>query len=87
MNTSVASSPYFKVYLASQVHANDKGFLSKEITVRDLITHRGGVSDRKKQYYNKLPARMHPFGRAELKSQITNRYQITMSEKYRVRIA
>jgi hypothetical protein len=43
MNTSVASSPYFKVYLASQVHDNDKGFLSKEITVRDLITHRGDV--------------------------------------------
>ena len=43
MNTSVASSPYFKIYLASQVHTNDKGFLSKEITVRDLITHRGDV--------------------------------------------
>lgn len=43
MNTSVASSPYFKVFLASQVHANDKGFLSKEITVRDLITHRGDI--------------------------------------------
>jgi hypothetical protein len=43
MNTSVASSPYFKVYLASQVHNNDKGFLSKKITVRDLITHRGDV--------------------------------------------
>ena len=43
MNTSVASSPYFKVFLASQVHANDKGFLSKKITVRDLITHRGDI--------------------------------------------
>jgi hypothetical protein len=43
MNTSVASSPFFKVYLASQVHANDKGFLSKDITVRELITHRGDV--------------------------------------------
>ncbi|MBN2280815.1 MAG: DUF262 domain-containing protein [Candidatus Marinimicrobia bacterium] len=43
MNTSVASSPYFKVYLASQVHDNDKGFLSKEITVRDLISHRGDI--------------------------------------------
>lgn len=43
MNTSVASSPYFKVYLAAQVHANDKGFLSRDITVRDLITHRGDV--------------------------------------------
>ena len=43
MDTSVASSPYFSVYLASQVKANDNGFLSKDITVRDLITHRGDV--------------------------------------------
>lgn len=43
MNTSVASSPYFNVYLAAQVHGNDKGFLSRDITVRDLITHRGDV--------------------------------------------
>ncbi|WP_045212261.1 GmrSD restriction endonuclease domain-containing protein [Desulfonatronovibrio magnus] len=43
MRTSVASSPYFKVYLASQVFDNDKGFLSRDITVRDLITHRGDV--------------------------------------------
>ncbi len=43
MNTSVASSPYFKVYLASQIKMNDKGFLSRDITVRDLITHRGDV--------------------------------------------
>lgn len=43
MNTSMASSPYFKAYLASQVHGNDKGFLSKDITIRDLITHRGDV--------------------------------------------
>lgn len=43
MNTSVASSPYFKVFLAAQVHSNDKGFLSKDITVRDLIVHRGDV--------------------------------------------
>ena len=43
MNTSVASSPYFKVFLAAQVHNNDKGFLSKEITVRDLIMNRGDV--------------------------------------------
>ena len=43
MNTSVASSPYFKVFLASQIYFNDKGFLSRDITVRDLITHRGDV--------------------------------------------
>jgi hypothetical protein len=43
MNTSVASSPYFKVYLAAQVHANDKGFLSRDITAGTLITHKGDV--------------------------------------------
>lgn len=43
LNTSVISSPYFHVYLASQVRANDKGFLSKEITVGDLITYRGDI--------------------------------------------
>lgn len=42
-NTSVASSPYFNVYLAAQVKMNDKGFLSRDITVQDLITHRGDV--------------------------------------------
>jgi hypothetical protein len=43
MDTPVASSPYFKVFLAAQVRANDKGFLSRDITVRDLIAHRGDV--------------------------------------------
>lgn len=43
MDTSVASSPYFNVYLASQVKMDDKGFLSRDITVRDLITHKGDI--------------------------------------------
>ena len=43
MNTSVASSPYFNVYLASQAYMNDKGFLSRDILVRDLIAHKGDV--------------------------------------------
>ena len=43
MNTSVASSPYFKVFLASQVHSNVQGFLSTDITVRDLLTHKGDI--------------------------------------------
>ena len=43
MNTSVASSPLFNVYLAAQVYANDKGFLSRDITVQDLITHKGDI--------------------------------------------
>ena len=37
MDTSVASSPYFNVFLASQVKANDKGFLSRDLPVRDLL--------------------------------------------------
>ena len=42
MDTPVASSPYFNVFLASQVWGNDKGFLSCEHTVRNLIE---GLSD------------------------------------------
>ena len=37
MDTSVASSPYFNVFLASQVKANDKGFLSSGHTVQTLL--------------------------------------------------
>ena len=37
MDTSVASSPYFNVFLASQVKGNDKGFLSSEHTVQILL--------------------------------------------------
>ena len=43
LDTSVASSPYFHVFLASQVKANDKGFLSKDFLVSDLISLRGDI--------------------------------------------
>lgn len=43
LDTSVASSPYFHVYLAAQVKANDKGFLSKDVLVSDLISLRGDI--------------------------------------------
>lgn len=43
LDTSVASSPYFHVFLASQVKANDKGFLSKDVLVSDLILIRGDI--------------------------------------------
>jgi hypothetical protein len=43
MNTSVASSPYFNVYLASQVYESDRGFLSRDITVQDLLAFRGDI--------------------------------------------
>ena len=37
MNASVASSSYFHVFLASQVMAHDKGFLSPNLSVRELL--------------------------------------------------
>ena len=37
MDTPVASSPYFNVFLASQVIGPDKGFLSSHITVPNLL--------------------------------------------------
>ncbi|WP_293007147.1 DUF262 domain-containing protein [Nitrosomonas sp.] len=43
LDTSVASSPYFHVFLASQVKAHDKGFLSRDILVSDLISLRGDI--------------------------------------------
>ena len=43
LDTSVASSPYFHVFLASQVKSNDKGFLSKDVLVSDLISLRGDI--------------------------------------------
>jgi len=42
-NTPVASSPFYRLYLASQSALNDKGFLSKAISVQDMIVHRGDV--------------------------------------------
>lgn len=43
LDTSVASSPYFHVFLASQVKTNDRGFLSKDVLVSDLISLRGDI--------------------------------------------
>lgn len=40
-NTSVSSSPFWHVYLASQVHSVDKGFLSRNIRIGELLQHRG----------------------------------------------
>ena len=43
MDTSSASSPYFLVYLAAQVKLGDLGFLSRDISVRDLLLNRSDV--------------------------------------------
>lgn len=41
--TSVANSPYFLVFLAAQVKENDKGFLSSNVTLQDLLLLRGDI--------------------------------------------
>lgn len=43
LDTSVASSPFFKLFLAAQIKANDRAFLSKDITVTDIILNRGDL--------------------------------------------
>ena len=43
MDTSSGSSPYFLVYQAAQTKLGDLGFLSRDITVRDLLLNRSDV--------------------------------------------
>jgi len=43
LNTSVSSSPYYNVFIAAQVKTNDKGFFSKDITVKDMVSLRGDI--------------------------------------------
>lgn len=43
MDTSVASSPYFRLFQAAQIKAGDKGFLSKDLTVRELVEVKSDV--------------------------------------------
>lgn len=41
--TASATSPYFRVFQAAQVKLNNKGFLSRDITVQDLILNKSDV--------------------------------------------
>lgn len=43
METSSTNSPYFLVFQAAQVRLHDKGFLSRDIEVRDLVLNRSDV--------------------------------------------
>ena len=43
LNTSVASSPYYNVFLMAQVNAHDKGFLSEQIEVKTMLEERGDI--------------------------------------------
>jgi hypothetical protein len=61
LETASVNSPYLNIFLASQAAANDKGFLSSDITVRDLITHRGDLH--------------HIFPRGYLKKNGLNRFR------------
>ena len=43
LDTSSSNSPYFLAYQAAQVKLGDKGFLSRDITVLDLLMNRSDV--------------------------------------------
>ena len=43
MDTSSAQSPYFLAYQAAQVKLGERGFLSRDITVQDLLMNRSDV--------------------------------------------
>ena len=52
MDTSSAQSAYFLAYKAAEVKLGDKGFLSTDITVQDLLMNRG------KRCAPRVPARI-----------------------------
>lgn len=74
MNTPVSISPYFRLFRAAQVKAGDKGFLSRDITVRDLIENRSDVH----HLFPKQYLKVNNFSRSQY-NQIAN-YAITQSE-------
>ncbi len=43
LNTSSSAHPAFGVFLAPQVKMKDKGFLSRDILVHDLVVHKGDL--------------------------------------------
>lgn len=43
MDTSSSNSPYFHCYRAAQVKSGDRGFLSRDITVRDLLINHSDI--------------------------------------------
>lgn len=68
LQTSSSISPYFLVYQAAQVKLNDKGFLSSDITVQDLLKNRSDVH--------------HLFPREYLKAQGLQRGQYNQIANY-----
>ncbi|MEZ8932374.1 hypothetical protein AB6E08_22970 [Vibrio sp. 10N.247.310.24] len=43
LTTSSTNAPAFKVYLAAQAAANEQGFLSSAISVKDMLIHKGDM--------------------------------------------
>lgn len=43
LNTSVASSPYFNLFLIAQVKSHDRGFLSAQVDIESMLEHRGDI--------------------------------------------
>jgi len=74
MTTSVASSPYFRVFQAAQVKMNDRGFLSQDISVRDLIEVKSDLHHIFPRHFLKS----HGMSRGQY-NQIAN-YAVTQSE-------
>lgn len=68
LDTSSAASPYFRLFEAAQVKQNDRGFLSRDITVRELIEVKSDVH--------------HLFPRDYLKKQGASRGQYNQIANY-----
>lgn len=68
LETSGTGAPYFWVFVAAQIKGNDKGLLSKDITVRDLVGHLGDIH--------------HIFPRDYLKKQGLSRWQYNQIANY-----
>lgn len=74
MNTSAASSPYFRLFQAAQIKMNDLGFLSKDINVRELIEVKSDVH----HIFPRDHLKKHGMSRGQY-NQIAN-YVVTQSE-------
>jgi len=74
MNTSSSSSPHFRVFQAAQVRLGDRGFLSRDFSVRDLITTKGDIHHLYPQNYLKQQG----MGKSRY-NQIAN-YAVTQTE-------
>jgi hypothetical protein len=74
LETSSINSPYFHVFQAAQVKQNNRGFLSRDITVQDLILNRKDVHHIYPRHYLKGQG----YGRGSY-NQIAN-YAIAQSE-------